>query len=65
MVLRGKKSFQYKCKIEGTYIFTKDKVVLLGIASNNKLTFEFHTENLCKKASYRLWVLQRISKFRF
>ena len=65
MVLSGKKSFQYKCKIESSYIFSKDKVVLLGIASNSKLTFEFHTENLCEKASYRLWVLQRIRKFRF
>ena len=35
MVSGGKKSFQYKCKIEGTYIISKDKVVLLRIASNN------------------------------
>ena len=62
MDLGGKKSFQYKCKIEDTYIFSKDKVVLLGITINNKLTFEAHTENICKKASCRL---QRIRKFRF
>ena len=37
MVLGGKKSFQYKCKIENTYIFSKDKVVLLGITVDNKL----------------------------
>ena len=37
MVLSGRKSFQYKCKIEDTYIFSKDKVVLLGITIDNKL----------------------------
>ena len=42
--------------------FLKIKV-LLGITIDNKLTFEAHIENLCKKASYKLWALQRIRKF--
>ena len=42
MVLGGEKCFQYKGKIEETYIFSKDKVVLLGITVDNKLTFEAH-----------------------
>ena len=50
MVLGGKK-MQYKWKIEDTYIFSKDKVVLLGITIVNKLTFQSHLENLCKKVS--------------
>ena len=54
MVLGGKKRFEYKCKIEDTYIFSKDKVVLLGITIDNKLTFEAYVENLCKKASYKI-----------
>ena len=29
---------------------------------DNKLTFEAHIENLCKKASYKLWALQRTRK---
>ena len=62
MVLGGKKSFQYKCKVEDTYIFSKDKVVFLGITIDNKLTFEAHIENLRKKVSYKLWALQRIRK---
>ena len=33
------------------------KVVLLGITIENKLTFEAHIENLCKKALYKLWAL--------
>ena len=45
MVLGGKKRFQYKCKIEDTYIFSKDQVVLLGITLDNKLTFEAHIES--------------------
>ena len=52
MVLGEKKSSQYKCKIEETYIFSKDKVVLLKITIGNKLTFEAHIKNLSKKASY-------------
>ena len=35
MDLGGKKSFQYKCRIEDTYIFSIDKVVLLGITIAN------------------------------
>ena len=31
--------------------------------TNNKLTIEAHTENLCKKAPCKLWALQRIRKF--
>ena len=54
MVLGRKKRFQHKSKIEDTYIFSKDKVVLLGITIDNKLTFEAHVENLCKKASYKI-----------
>ena len=63
MVLGRKKRFQHKSKIEDTYIFSKDKVVLLGIIIDNELTFEAHIDNLCKKASYKLWALQRIRKF--
>ena len=33
--LGGKKIFQSKCVIEDTYIFSKDKVVLLGISIND------------------------------
>ena len=63
MVLGGKKRFQYKCKIKDTYIFSKDKVVLLEITIDNKVTFEDHVRNLCKKASCKSWALHRIRKF--
>ena len=48
MVLVGKK-FPAKVQNLGHLFFSRDKVVLLGIPSNNKLTFEVHIENLCKK----------------
>ena len=41
MVLGGEKYFQYKGQIEETYIFSKDKVVLLGITVDNKLNPQF------------------------
>ena len=60
MVLGGEKVSNI---IEHTYIFSKDKAVLLEIIVANKLIFGAHIENLCKKASYKLWALQRIRKF--
>ena len=63
MVLGGKKRFQYKCKIEDIYIFSKGKIILLGTTLDNQLTFEAHIENLCEKASYKLWALQRVRQF--
>ena len=62
MALEGRKCFQYKFKVENTHIFSKDKVVLLRITIDSKLTFKAHIENLCKKASYKLYALQRIKK---
>ena len=41
----------------------KDKVILLGITIDYKVTFEALIENFCKRASYKLYVLPRIRKF--
>ena len=49
MVLDRQKSFQYKSKIEGTFIFSWE--------------LEAHIENHCKKASYKLYALENIRKF--
>ena len=37
--------FQIRPSFENTYVFFKDKVVLLGITMDNKLTFEAHIDN--------------------
>ena len=62
MGLGGKKRFQCKCKIEDTYIFST-YIFYYRITIDNKLTFEVHIENLCKKSSYKLCSLQIIRKF--
>ena len=56
MALSGKKRFQYKCKIEDTSIFAKDKVALLGITVDNELTFESHIEKAFIQLSYKNFV---------
>ena len=50
-------------KSEATLFFSKDKVIVLGTTIDNKLTVEAHLEHLSKKASYKLYPLQRIRKF--
>ena len=42
MVFGRKKNFQYKFKIVDTYVFSKDKVVLIG------MTIEAHIESFVK-----------------
>ena len=44
MVLGKKISFQDKCKIQDISIFSKDKIVLLGIAIDKKLTLKAYIE---------------------
>ena len=50
-------------KSEATLFFSKDKVIVLGTTIDNKVTVEAHLEHLSKKASYKLYPLQRIRKF--
>ena len=45
-----------------TQTFGKSIIQVIDL-TNNKLTIEAHTENLCEKAPYKLWTLQRIRKF--
>ena len=41
----------------------EDSVKLLGIHINNKLNFDYHVNQLCKKASKKLHALARIAKY--
>ena len=41
----------------------EDSVKLLGIYINNKLNFDYHVNQLCKKASKKLHALARIAKY--
>ena len=55
MVFGRKKNFQYKFEIVDTYVFSKDKVVLIG------MTIEAHIESFVK--NIKLYTVQRIRKF--
>ena len=39
------------------------KVILLGLAIDNCLTFKDHIDTLCRNASYKLHALRRIRKY--
>ena len=41
----------------------EDSVKLFGIHINNKLNFDYHVNQLCKKASKKLHALARIAKY--
>ena len=44
-------------------ITSTDEVTLLGVSIDNKLTFKNHIDKLCRKASYKLYVLRHIRPF--
>ena len=46
-------------RINNNYIDSEDKQVLLGITAVSNLTFENHTNSICKKASQKLNALAR------
>ena len=48
---------------KGQNISAKEKVDLLGITIDNKLTFETHISSLCRKAAGQLNALKRLSYY--
>ena len=50
-------------KIKDQEIVSESKVELLGITIYNRLYFEAHISNLCKKAALQLNALKRLAKF--
>ena len=63
MILGGKKRNSVKLIINSTEIEESKKVVLLGIITDNLLTFNEHIDNLCRTANYKLHALRRIRKY--
>ena len=49
--------------LENEVIECSESVKLLGVSIDNRLNFNEHVSNLCKKASTKLHALARISKF--
>ena len=54
---------RYSIKIKDQLSVSESKVELLGITIDNRLSFEAHTSNLCKKAALQLNALKRLAKF--
>ena len=63
MILGDTSHHKHILKINSIKVEASDDILLLGIAIDKKLTFKQHTENLCRKAQYKLHVLRRIRKF--
>ena len=62
MILEDKSHHILILKINSIKVEASDDVLLLGITIDKKLTFKQHTENLCRKAQYKLHALRRIGK---
>ena len=50
-------------KIGNDIIASKTSVKLLGVTIDNKLNFNEHVDNICKKANNNLHALARIAKY--
>ena len=49
--------------INDSYIIPQDTIKILGLALDDKLNFNTHVKNICKKASMQLNILKRLSKY--
>ena len=62
-IVCGHKFERMMSKIENSLIIESNQVKLLGIKIDNKLDFENHMVNICKKASQKLNALARVYGF--
>ena len=64
MIISSKKDLSKSVwNINGVELTMKSSVKLLGIEIYNKLNFEKHISNICKKASNQLNVICRLQTF--
>ena len=63
MILGDKSHHKHILKINSIKFEASDDVLLIGITIDKKLTFKQHTENLCRKAQFKLHALRCIRKF--
>ena len=62
-LLLSNKNLDFKININNNEIFNSENEKLLGITIDNKLSFNNHVTNLCKKATQKLHALSRVSRF--
>ena len=63
MILGNKQNTPFVFNINGKKINNSREIELLGTVIDNQLKFTKHIENLCKKASFKVYALRRIHKF--
>ena len=63
MVLGANKNDCFNLNVAGKVIPSSSEVKLLGITIDYELKFKKHTNELCRKASYKLHALQRIRRY--
>ena len=61
MAMQNKREIKnLSMSIQGSEIESTEKLSLLGVTIDNKLNFNHHINNVCKKASQRIGVLMRL-----
>ena len=64
MVLGTKEDDLFVLNISKNKVQSSTEVTLLGVKLDKQLKFKTHTEELCRKAAYKLHALSRIRKYR-
>ena len=63
LVLDANKNESFNLNVAGKVILSSIEVKLLEITINYELKFKKHINELCRKASYKLYALQRIRRY--
>ena len=58
-----KQVIQEKLEIDSTKIESENSLTLLGITTDNQLSFDDHISKLCNKASMQLNAILRLKKY--
>ena len=63
MVLGRSISDSYVLNIDVMKITSTNKVTLIGVSIDNKLTFKNHIDEVCRRTSYKIYALRRKRPF--
>ena len=59
----GNRNEEIKLSVDGSDISLSKQAKLLGLTFDEKLTFDVHVNNICKKASRQISAISRIARF--